>query len=89
VPWIGFELNKLIADAAPLKSATHVEFKTKYDEEMFPDQKRGRFAAISYPYVEGLRMDEANNPLTLLAVGLYGKTLENQNGAPIRLVVYQ
>jgi sulfoxide reductase catalytic subunit YedY len=87
VPWIGFELQKLIQDVKPLKSAKYVQFWTKYDEEMFPDQKRGVFSALTYPYTEGLRMDEALNPLTLLAVGLYGKTLENQNGAPIRLVV--
>ena len=87
VPWIGFELGRFIKDVAPLKSAKYVKFITKYDKEMFPDQKRGIFSAVTYPYVEGLRMDEAMNPLTLLAVGLYGKTLENQNGAPIRLVV--
>ena len=87
VPWIGFELQKLIQDVNPLKSAKYVQFWTKYDEAMFPDQRRGIFAALTYPYTEGLRMDEALNPLTLLAVGLYGRTLENQNGAPIRLVV--
>ena len=87
VPWIGFELQKLIQDVKPLKSAKYVQFWTKYDEARFPDQRRGIFAALTYPYTEGLRMDEALNPLTLLAVGLYGKTLENQNGAPIRLVV--
>ncbi len=87
VPWIGFELKKLIQDVAPLTSAKYVKFTTKYDEDMFPDQSRGIFASVTYPYVEGLRMDEAMNPLSLLAVGLYGKTLEGQNGAPIRLVV--
>lgn len=87
VPWVGFELQKLIQDVKPLQSAKYVQFWTKYDEEMFPDQKRGVFSTLTYPYTEGLRMDEALNPLTLLAVGLYGKTLENQNGAPIRLVV--
>lgn len=87
VPWVGFELRKLIQDVKPLKRAKYVQFWTKYDEAMFPDQKRGLFATITYPYTEGLRMDEAMHPLTLLAVGLYGKTLENQNGAPIRLVV--
>ncbi len=87
VPWIGFELKKLIEDVAPLGKAKYVKFTTKYDTEMFPDQSRGVFSSITYPYVEGLRMDEAMNPLTLLAVGLYGKTLEGQNGAPIRLVV--
>jgi sulfoxide reductase catalytic subunit YedY len=88
VPWIGFELGKFIKDCKPLSSAKYVRFETRYDEEMFPDQERGVFANIkNYPYVEGLRMDEAMNPLTILSVGLYGKTLENQNGAPIRLVV--
>jgi len=87
VPWIGFELKKLIEDVEPQAKAKYVKFTTKYDTEMFPDQSRGVFSSITYPYVEGLRMDEAMNPLTLLAVGLYGKTLEGQNGAPIRLVV--
>jgi len=87
VPWVGFELSKLIQMAKPLSSAKYVRFETLYDEKQFPDQSRGVFGAIDYPYVEGLRMDEAMNPLTLMAVGLYGKTMENQNGAPIRLVV--
>lgn len=87
VPWVGFELSQLIKLARPLSSAKYIRFETLYDEKQFPDQKRGMFAAIPYPYVEGLRLDEAMNPLTLLGVGLYGKTLENQNGAPIRLVV--
>jgi len=87
VPWIGIELSKIIKDAKPKSTAKYLKFVTKYDPEMFPDQKKGVFASVSYPYVEGLRLDEANNPLTILAVGLYGKTLENQNGAPIRLVV--
>jgi sulfoxide reductase catalytic subunit YedY len=87
VPWIGFELNQLIKDAKVLSKAKYIRFETKYDETMFPDQSRGIFATIDYPYVEGLRLDEAMNPLTLLCVGLYGKTLENQNGAPLRLVV--
>jgi sulfoxide reductase catalytic subunit YedY len=87
VPWIGFELNKLIQDAKVLSKAKYIRFETKYDETMFPDQTRGMFSSIEYPYVEGLRLDEAMNPLTLLSVGLYGKTLENQNGAPLRLVV--
>jgi sulfoxide reductase catalytic subunit YedY len=87
VPWIGFELNQLIRDAKVLSKAKYIRFETKYDETMFPNQSRGIFATIDYPYVEGLRLDEAMNPLTLLCVGLYGKTLENQNGAPLRLVV--
>ena len=87
VPWIGIELSKIIKDAKPKSTAKYLKFLTKYDPETFPDQKKGIFGSVTYPYVEGLRLDEANNPLALLAVGLYGKTLENQNGAPIRLVV--
>ena len=87
VPWVGFELASLIKLARPLSKAKYVRFETLVDDKQFPDQKRGVFGSIPYPYVEGLRMDEAMNPLTLMSVGLYGKTLENQNGAPIRLVV--
>jgi sulfoxide reductase catalytic subunit YedY len=87
VPWIGITLADFIKYAKPLNGAKYVRFETKYDEEMFPDQSRGVFSTIDYPYVEGLRIDEAMNELSLLSVGLYGKTLENQNGAPIRLVV--
>lgn len=87
VPWIGIELKDLIKEVKPLSSAKYVQFETKFDKDIFPDQRRGILATIPYPYVEGLRMDEAMNPLTLLSVGLYGKTLENQNGAPVRLVV--
>ncbi|MHC3994763.1 protein-methionine-sulfoxide reductase catalytic subunit MsrP [Thiomicrolovo sp. ZZH C-3] len=87
VPWIGFELSRLIAMARPLSSAKYVRFETLYDPEQFPDQGRGLLATLDYPYVEGLRMDEAMHPLTLMAVGLYGHTLPPQNGAPIRLVV--
>ena len=87
VPWVGCELASLIKLARPLSKAKYVRFETLVDEKQFPDQRRGVFGSIPYPYVEGLRMDEAMNPLTLMSVGLYGKTLENQNGAPIRLVV--
>ena len=87
VPWVGFELSSLIKLAKPLSKAKYVRFETLYDTKQFPDQNKGRFGSIPYPYVEGLRIDEAMNPLTLMSVGLYGKTLENQNGAPIRLVV--
>lgn len=87
VPWIGIELSRIIQMADPLPSAKYLRFETLLDSSQFPDQKRGEFAAINYPYVEGLRLDEANHPLTLLAVGLYGEKLPNQNGAPIRLVV--
>ncbi len=87
VPWIGFSLSKLIKDMNPHSSAKYVRFETRFDKKMFPDQARGSFATIPYPYVEGLRLDEAMSDLTLISVGLYGKTLENQNGAPLRLVV--
>lgn len=88
VPWIGFELAALIRQAEPLMSAKYVAFETLYDPEQMPGQ-RSRFVGggIEYPYVEGLRLDEAMHPLTLMSVGLYGKTLPAQNGAPIRLVV--
>jgi len=87
VPWVGFELSKLIAMAKPLPGAKYVRFETLYDPGQFPDQSRGILATIDYPYVEGLRMDEAMHPLAIMAVGLYGHTLPPQNGAPIRLVV--
>ncbi len=87
VPWVGFELSELIKKARPLAKAKYVRFETLHDPQTFPDQKRGGFASIDYPYVEGLRMDEAMHPLTLMSVGMYGHTLPPQNGAPIRLVV--
>lgn len=87
VPWIGFKLSDFIKFVKPLSSAKYIRFETLYDDEMFPDQARGFFSTISYPYVEGLRMDEAMNDLTILAVGLYGSSMPKQNGAPIRLVV--
>lgn len=86
IPWIGFPLAELIKRAKPLSSAKYVEFQTLYDPEQMPGQ-RNRFSTIRWPYQEGLRMDEAMNPLTLMAVGLYGEVLPKQNGAPIRLVV--
>lgn len=87
VPWIGFKLSDFIKYVKPLSKAKYIRFETLLDEEMFPDQARGFFSTISYPYVEGLRMDEAMNDLTILAVGLYGSSMPKQNGAPIRLVV--
>ena len=84
IPWLGFPLANLIEDLEPTSRAGFVEFKTLYDPEQMPGQRR---AVLGWPYVEGLRMDEAMHPLTVFAVGLYGKTLPNQNGAPIRLVV--
>ena len=88
LPWIGFPLAELIKKAQPNSKAKYVAFETLYDPEQMPGQASRRIGGgIDYPYVEGLRIDEAMNPLTLLSVGLYGKTLPAQNGAPIRLVV--
>ena len=87
VPWIGFPLYKLLDYLEPNSKAKYVKFTTRYDPSMFPDQNKGVFASIKHPYVEGLRIDEARHPLTLIAVGMYGKRLLPQNGAPIRLVV--
>ena len=88
IPWQGFELANLIKKAMPTSKAKYVAFKTLYDPKRMPGQKnRYLGGGIKYPYVEGLRMDEAMNPLTLMSVGLYGKTLAGQNGAPVRLVV--
>ncbi len=87
VPWIGFTLADLIKYLKPLSSAKYIRFETLVDKKMFPDQNRGVLSSIPYPYVEGLRMDEAMNDLSLIAVGLYGSSMPKQNGAPIRLVV--
>jgi len=88
IPWLGFSLANLIKKAQPNSRAKYVVFETLYDPNQMPGQKNRRLGGgITYPYVEGLRMDEAMNPLTLMSVGLYGKTLPPQNGAPIRLVV--
>jgi len=84
IPWIGIELGKLIKRFEPTSKAKYVEFESIYDPENLPGQKR---RVLTWPYVEGLRIDEAMNPLAILAVGLYGKELPNQNGAPLRLVV--
>ena len=84
VPWIGFSLGDLIQRFEPTSKAKYVRFETLYRPEEFRGQ---RARNLDYPYVEGLRMDEALNPLATLVVGLYGKTLLNQNGAPIRLVL--
>lgn len=86
IPWIGFPLADLLKRFEPTSQARYVEFTTLHDPEQMPDQ-RSFFAAIDYPYVEGLRLDEAMNPLALMAVGMYGNTLPPQNGAPLRLVV--
>ena len=84
IPWVGIPLAGLIKRFQPTSKAKFVEFTTLYDPEQMPGQRR---KVLDWPYVEGLRMDEAMHPLTLLAVGLYGEVLPNQNGAPIRLVV--
>lgn len=88
VPWIGFPLHKLLAQVEPTGNAKYVAFETRYAPDEMPGQK-DRFigGGLKYPYVEGLRLDEAMPPLTLLTVGVYGKALPPQNGAPIRLIV--
>ncbi len=84
IPWLGFPLSNFIKQVEPTSKAKYVAFETKFAPEQMSGQQTG---VLEWPYVEGLRMDEAMNPLTILAVGLYGKTLPNQDGAPIRLVV--
>jgi len=84
IPWIGFPLGDLLARFKPTSRAKYVAFETLYDPEQMPGQRR---AILDWPYREGLRMDEAMHPLTMLATGLYGEVLPNQNGAPLRLVV--
>ena len=84
IPWVGIPLAALIKRFGPTSRARYVTFTTLHDPERMPGQRR---AVLEWPYVEGLRMDEAMHPLTILAVGLYGEVLPNQNGAPIRLVV--
>ena len=84
IPWIGFPLNTLLRQVEPLSSAKYVAFQTLLDPSRMPNQTTG---VLDWPYVEGLRMDEAMHPLTILATGLYGQTLPPQDGAPIRLVV--
>ncbi|AGB70914.1 MULTISPECIES: protein-methionine-sulfoxide reductase catalytic subunit MsrP [Rhizobium] len=86
IPWDGFQLSALLDKVEPQGSAKYVAFETVVRPEEMPGQS-GLLQSLNWPYVEGLRLDEARNPLTLLAVGLYGETLPNQNGAPIRLVV--
>jgi len=84
VPWVGFSLSELIKRAEPLGNAKFVEFTTLYDLRQMPGQ---RLDVLQWPYVEGLRMDEAMHPLALLCFGLYGEMLPNQNGAPLRVVL--
>ncbi|MBI3645579.1 MAG: protein-methionine-sulfoxide reductase catalytic subunit MsrP [Acidobacteriales bacterium] len=84
VPWIGFSLSELIKRAEPLGKAKFVEFTTLYDPKQMPGQ---RVPVLKWPYVEGLRMDEAMHPLALLCFGMYGEILPNQNGAPLRITI--
>lgn len=86
IPWIGFSLAELIKQVEPTSAAKYVAFTTLERPEQMPGQ-RSALSTIDWPYREGLRIDEATHPLTLMAVGLYGKILPNQNGAPLRLVV--
>ena len=84
IPWVGFPLGDLLRQVEPTSKAKFVAFQTLLDPAQLPGQRR---AVLDWPYVEGLRIDEATHPLTLLAVGLYGRVLPGQNGAPLRLVV--
>ena len=86
IPWIGIPLANILKWFEPTSRAKFVEFTTLYNPEQMIGQ-RARLGALNWPYIEGLRMDEAMNPLTLMATGLYGEVLPNQNGAPFRLVV--
>ncbi len=84
IPWVGFSLAALLRRYQPTSKAKYVEFTTLYDPKQMPGQKR---AVLDWPYVEGLRIDEAMHPLSLMVVGMYGEWLPNQNGAPLRLMV--
>ncbi|MDQ3515457.1 MAG: protein-methionine-sulfoxide reductase catalytic subunit MsrP [Gemmatimonadota bacterium] len=84
IPWMGFPLSAFISRVEPTSQAKFVEFTTLHDPRRMPGQRR---PVLDWPYTEGLRLDEAMHPLTILATGLYGRALPNQNGAPLRLVV--
>ena len=84
IPWVGFPLANFIKKCEPTSKAKFIELTSLYDPKQFPGQRR---PVLDWPYVEGLRLDEAMHPLTILCVGLYGEVLPNQNGAPLRLVV--
>jgi len=88
IPWIGFPLASLLKRAEPTGQAKYAEFTTLLDPSQFPGQRSSLFGfSLDWPYTEGLRLDEALHPLTLLTVGMYGQVLPNQNGAPVRVVV--
>ena len=88
IPWIGFSLADLVKKAKVTSKAKYLAFETLYDPNQMIGQRNRRLGGgISYPYIEGLHLDEALNPLAIMSVGLYGKTLPPQNGAPIRLIV--
>jgi len=88
VPWIGFSLSNLIKQADPQPKAKYVAFETLYDPKQMPGQRGGVFGGgLDWPYVEGLRLDEAMHPLALLCFGMYGEDLPPQDGAPIRMVI--
>lgn len=88
IPWLGFPLSKLLERAKPTGNARYIALQTLYDPDQMPGQKdRYLGGGIDYPYVEALTIEEAMHPLTLISVGLYGKTLAPQNGAPLRLIV--
>jgi len=84
IPWIGFPLSKLLEQVEPASQANYVAFQTLFDPNRMPNQRTG---VLDWPYVEGLRLDEAMHPLTIMATGLYDEVLPPQDGAPIRLVV--
>ena len=84
IPWVGYSLSNLLKQVEPTANAKYVEFTTLADRKQMPGLRSG---VLDWPYVEGLRLDEAMHPLTLLTVGMYGQVLPNQNGAPVRLIV--
>lgn len=84
IPWVGFPLAEILKRVEPTGSAKYVAFRTLHDPAQMPGQRLG---VLQWPYTEGLRLDEAMHPLAIMAVGMYGEVLPNQNGAPVRLVV--
>lgn len=86
IPWLGFSLADLLKQVEPTSAARYVRFETLVDAQRMPGQRSG-FSLIDWPYIEGLRLDEAMHPLAFMAVGMYGRVLPGQNGAPLRLVV--